>query len=64
MDANRPDALLIDRTVGTVVGGAIGDALGPGYEYAAAPNPDEVTMLRGTLTGEPAGHCTRAGLHR
>src|SRR6202167_4617768 len=58
MDAPQPNSLLIDRAVGTVIGGAIGDALGAGYEFAAAPEPDEVTMLRGTLTGEPAGHWT------
>jgi ADP-ribosylglycohydrolase len=44
--------------VGTVIGGAMGDALGAGYEFAAAPEPDEVTMRPGTLTGEPAGHWT------
>ena len=58
MDASRPGSLLIDRAAGTVIGGAMGDALGAGYEFAAAPEPDEVTMLRGTLTGEPAGHWT------
>ncbi len=58
MDAQRPGSLLIDRAVGTVIGGAMGDALGAGYEFAAAPEPDEVTMLPGTLTGEPAGHWT------
>jgi ADP-ribosylglycohydrolase len=58
MDARRPDSLLIDRAVGTVIGGAMGDALGAGYEFAAVPEPDEVTMRRATLTGEPAGHWT------
>jgi ADP-ribosylglycohydrolase len=58
MDASRPVSLLIDRAVGTVIGGAMGDALGAGYEFAAAPEPDEVTMLPGTLTEEPAGHWT------
>src|ERR1700679_407175 len=58
MDARRPDSLLIDRAVGTVIVGAIGDALGAGYEFAAAPEPDDVTMLPGTLTEEPAGHWT------
>jgi ADP-ribosylglycohydrolase len=58
MDAPQPNSLLIDRAVGTVIGGAIGDALGAGYEFAAAPEPDEVTMLPGTLTDEPAGHWT------
>jgi ADP-ribosylglycohydrolase len=58
MDARRTDSLLIDRAVGTVVGGAMGDALGAGYEFAVAPEPNDVTMLPGTLTGEPAGHWT------
>jgi ADP-ribosylglycohydrolase len=58
MDAYRPGSLLIDRAGGTVIGGAMGDALGAGYEFAAPPEPDEVTMRRGTLTEEPAGHWT------
>jgi ADP-ribosylglycohydrolase len=58
MDASRPGSLLIDRAVGTVIGGAIGDALGAGYEFAVAPEPDDVTMLRGTVTEQPAGHWT------
>jgi ADP-ribosylglycohydrolase len=58
MDVYRSGSLLIDRAVGTVIGGAMGDALGAGYEFAAAPAPDEVIMLRGTLTEEPAGHWT------
>ena len=58
METGRPDDGLIDRAVGAVLGGAIGDALGAGYEFAAAPEPDEVTMLPGTLTGEPAGYWT------
>ncbi|MGB8195625.1 MAG: ADP-ribosylglycohydrolase family protein [Acidimicrobiales bacterium] len=58
MNVSRPGSLLLDRAVGTVVGGAIGDALGAGYEFSAAPEPSEVTMLRGTLTREPAGHWT------
>lgn len=58
MQTPRPDSLFIDRAVGAVLGGAVGDALGAGYEFAAAPEPDEVAMLPGTLTGEPAGYWT------
>ena len=58
MDERRTGSLLIDRAVGTVIGGAMGDALGAGYEFATAPGPDEVAMLPGTLTEEPAGHWT------
>ncbi len=48
----------MDRAVGAVIGGAVGDALGAGYEFGPAPEPDAVTMRRGTLTGEPASHWT------
>jgi ADP-ribosylglycohydrolase len=41
-----------------VIGSAVGDALGAGYESGPAPEPSEVTMLPGTLTREPAGHWT------
>lgn len=52
------DTALLDRAAGVVLGGAIGDALGAGYEFAAAPRPEDVTMLPGTLTGAPAGYWT------
>lgn len=58
MQSARPGPVLIERAIGAVLGGAVGDALGAGYEFAAAPEPDEVIMLRGTLTGEPAGYWT------
>src|SRR5579863_1280476 len=58
VDEGRPGSLLIDRAAGTIIGGAIGDALGAGYEFAEAPESDRVTMLPGRLTGEPAGHWT------
>ena len=47
-----------DRAVGSVIGGAVGDALGAGYEFVHAPEAMDVTMRPGTLTGEPAGHWT------
>ena len=49
---------ILDRARGVVVVGAVGDALGAGYECSVAPLSDEVTMLPGTLTGEPAGYWT------
>ena len=44
-----------DRAIGAVIGGAVGDALGAGYEFAHRPDKDDVSMRPGTLTGEPAG---------
>jgi ADP-ribosyl-[dinitrogen reductase] hydrolase len=58
MTTRRPSQMLVNRAVGTVIGGAIGDALGAGYEFAAPPEPDDVTMLPGRMTEEPAGHWT------
>lgn len=48
----------MDRVIGTVIGSAVGDALGAGYEFTGRPEKDEVSMRPGTLTGEPAGHWT------
>ena len=45
----------MDRAIGVVIGGAVGDALGAGFEFVEAPEPDEVQMRPATLTGEPAG---------
>ena len=56
--AHDVDAIEINRAVGAVIGGAVGDALGAGYEFGPLPEPNDVTMRRGTLTGEPAGHWT------
>ncbi len=47
-----------DRVVGVVLAGAVGDALGAGYEFAPPPEPSDVRMLPGTLTGQPAGYWT------
>ncbi len=48
----------LDRVLGTVFGGAVGDALGAGYEFAQPPEASAIAMRRGRLTGEPAGHWT------
>ena len=50
--------LQLDRVLGTVFGGAVGDALGAGYEFAQPPEAPAIAMRRGRLTGEPAGHWT------
>ncbi len=57
-DARGVGSVQTDRAVGAVIGGAVGDALGAGYEFGPVCEPDAVTMRRGTLTGEPAGHWT------
>ena len=57
-DALDVTSIELDRAVGAVIGGAVGDALGAGYEFGPVPEPNDVTMRRGTLTGEPAGHWT------
>jgi ADP-ribosylglycohydrolase len=48
----------LNRAIGAVLGGAVGDALGAGYEFGPAVDPASVTMRPGTLTGEPAGYWT------
>jgi ADP-ribosylglycohydrolase len=48
----------LDRAIGVVIGSAAGDALGAGYEFDHAPEPDDVMLRPGTLTGEPAGYWT------
>ena len=48
----------LDRAIGAVLGSAVGDALGAGFEFATPPRPSEVRMRPGTLTGKPAGHWT------
>lgn len=48
----------LDRAIGAVIGSAVGDALGAGFEFAKRPDSDEVEMRPGTLTGEPAGYWT------
>lgn len=48
----------MDRAIGVVVGSAVGDALGAGYEFAQVSEVHEITMRPGRLTGEPAGFWT------
>jgi ADP-ribosylglycohydrolase len=48
----------LDRAIGAIIGSAVGDALGAGYEFGPAPQATDVVMRTGTLTGEPAGHWT------
>jgi ADP-ribosylglycohydrolase len=52
------DERLMDRALGAVLGAAVGDALGAGYEFARRPEPHEVEMRRGTLSGDPPGTWT------
>jgi ADP-ribosyl-[dinitrogen reductase] hydrolase len=54
----HPSFVQLDRTIGTVFGGAVGDALGAGYEFGPPVDPTSVGMRPGTLSGEPAGHWT------
>ena len=58
MNRSITSPIQLDRAAGVLVGGAVGDALGAGYEFAGAPAPEDVTMLRGRLTGGPPGHWT------
>lgn len=54
-----PDSLsLIDRAEGVLIGTAVGDALGAGYEFDEVVQPEAVAMRPGRLTGRPAGHWT------
>ncbi|MGH9108836.1 MAG: ADP-ribosylglycohydrolase family protein, partial [Acidimicrobiales bacterium] len=43
---------------GVLVGAAVGDALGAGYEFGVPCPPEAVEMRRGALTGRPAGSWT------
>lgn len=47
-----------DRAAGVLIGTAVGDALGAGYEFALPTRPDDITMRPGRLTGRPAGQWT------
>jgi ADP-ribosylglycohydrolase len=49
---------VLNRAIGAVLGGAVGDALGAGYEFGPPVDPASVTMRRGVLTEEPPGHWT------
>lgn len=52
------NATILDRAAGAVIGGAVGDALGVGYEFGSMVEPEDVEMRIGRLTGEPAGYWT------
>ena len=39
MEAQGSGSALVDRAVGVVIGGAVGDALGAGYEFAEDLRP-------------------------
>lgn len=52
------DGTAMDRAIGAVVGLAVGDALGAGYEFGPPVDAASVSMRPGVLTGEPAGHWT------
>jgi ADP-ribosyl-[dinitrogen reductase] hydrolase len=47
-----------NRAIGVVLGGAVGDALGAGYEFGPPVDPATITMLQGVATKEPPGHWT------
>ena len=49
---------ILDRAIGTVVGCAIGDALGAGYEFTGPRDPASIEMLPGRLTSRPPGQWT------
>lgn len=48
----------VDRAEGVLIGTAVGDALGAGYEFDRPVTPEAVAMRPGRLTGRPAGHWT------
>tara|TARA_Y100001958_G_C21246515_1_gene577006 strand:+ start:1732 stop:2718 length:987 start_codon:yes stop_codon:yes gene_type:complete len=43
---NNLDSKVVDRAIGAVCGGAVGDALGAGYEFTN-PHPEDAILMRG-----------------
>jgi ADP-ribosylglycohydrolase len=58
MTNDRLGPIELDRAAGVLVGAAVGDALGAGYEFGAPCAAEAVEMRRGALTGRPAGSWT------
>ena len=48
----------VDRAAGVLVGAAVGDALGAGYEFGSAPCPGRPEMIGGGLGGFEPGEWT------
>lgn len=57
--STQEDAGLRDRVAGVILGAAVGDALGAGYEFESAPlGPDGPQMIGGGLGGFAPGEWT------
>ena len=42
-------ALIVDRYFGSVIGAAVGDALGAGYEFTNPPDDEQIVMRGGGI---------------
>ena len=56
METNR--ALIIDRCLGSVIGAAVGDALGAGYEFTNPDDDDQIEMRGGGVFDWAPGEWT------